>query len=147
MSIKTTIQSRIKQAMIEKDKDLLMVLRNMLTGFMQVEKLSGIENIDDAEATNVLEKMLKQGKDSLDVYVSQNRPELATVESYQVGVIEQYLPKKMSVDETRAVIAALIQDGKTNIGAIMGGIKSYGTTIDRGIVAKLVPELLKELAN
>ncbi len=92
---------------------------------------------DDAMIADVLRKMIKQRRDSIAMYETGNRPELAAAEAAEVTLIEHFLPKQMSPDEARAAIAAVAADigatGPKDMGRLMAEVKArHGGTMDMG---------------
>ena len=109
MALKETIEAGIKDAMRAKDADRLRALR-AIKSMILLEETSG-SNADglsaDAEM-KILMKAAKQRKDSLDVYVTQNRPDLAEKEQAELSIIEEFLPKQLSEEELTTRIAEII---------------------------------------
>jgi uncharacterized protein len=102
---------------------------------------------DDAMVTEVLQKMIKQRRESVDLYRKGGREELAAAEEAEIAVIERFLPKQMSDDEAKAAIAAIIsQTGASSMkdmGRVMGLVKEQlGTAIDPARASGLVREML-----
>jgi uncharacterized protein YqeY len=127
MSLKGQITEDVKSAMKAGEKDRLKVLRLITAAIKQVEVDQRIE-LDDAATLDVLNKMLKQRRDSIDQYVKGNRQDLADVEQAEIEVIQGYLPEQMSeadvdklIDET---IAATGAESIRDMGKVMGAIKA-----------------------
>jgi uncharacterized protein YqeY len=102
---------------------------------------------DDAMVTEVLQKMIKQRRESVDLYRKGGREELAAAEEAEIAVIERFLPKQMSDDEAKAAIAAIIsQTGASSMkdmGRVMGLVKEQlGTSIDPARASGLVKAAL-----
>ena len=110
--LKSRIQDDMKTAMKAGDKPRLGVIRLMLAAIKQREVDERIE-LDDAQTLAVLDKMVKQRRDSISQYESAGREDLAEVERFEVGVIQDYLPAALSETE----IAALIEEAVTASGA------------------------------
>ena len=142
------ISNDIKEAMKAKDKVRLETLRNIKKVFLEAKTAPGANDIltDDA-AMKIMQKLVKQGKDSATLYTEQGRADLAEAELAQVAVIETYLPKQMSVEELEAALKAIIAEvgaeGPKDMGKVMGTTtkKLAGLAEGRAISAK-VKELL-----
>jgi len=150
MALKETIEAGIKDAMRAKDADRLRALR-AIKSMILLEETSG-SNADglsaDAEM-KILMKAAKQRKDSLDVYVTQNRPDLAEKEQAELSIIEEFLPKQLTEAELTEKIAAIIsQVGATSpadMGKVMGvASKQLAGLADGKAISVKVGELLKK---
>ncbi len=102
---------------------------------------------DDAMVTEVLQKMIKQRRESVDLYRKGNREELAAAEEAEIAVIERFLPRQMSDDEAKAAIAAIIAEAGASsmkdMGKVMGLVKErLGTSIDPARASGLVKAAL-----
>lgn len=125
MSLFDTISNDIKAAMLAKDKIRLEALRGVKKEFLEAKTAKGAEgDLDDEQATKIIVKMVKQRKDSANIYQEQNRPELAEKELAEVAVLETYLPKQMSKEELDKAISEIIaQVGASSpkdMGKVMG---------------------------
>ena len=119
------ISSDIVAAMKAKDKVRLLALRNVKKYFIEAKTAPGSnDELTDEAAMKVLAKLAKQGRDTAQIYLSQNRADLAEEEMKQVRVIEEYLPKQMEDDELRAALSEIIAEvGATtarDMGKVMG---------------------------
>ena len=146
MSLKQQLTDDMKIAMKAGEKDRLGVIRLMLAGIKQKEVDERIE-MTDPLVLAVLEKMVKQRKDSISQYEAAAREDLAAVERYEQGVIEAYLPAKLDEASILAAIdAALVQTGASSaadIGKLMGVLKpALAGQADMGLVSKLVKQKL-----
>ncbi|MEY4986874.1 GatB/YqeY domain-containing protein [Aquirufa regiilacus] len=150
MALKETIEAGIKDAMRAKDADRLRALR-AIKSMILLEETSG-SNADglsaDAEM-KILMKAAKQRKDSLDVYVTQNRPDLAEKEQAELSIIEEFLPKQLSEEEltTRIaeIIAAVGATSPADMGKVMGAAsKQLAGLADGKAISVKVGELLKK---
>lgn len=142
MSMKQTIQNAMKDAMRAKDKVRLSAIRLIQAEFKRIEVDERIE-IDDARALAVLDKMVKQRRDSISQYEAAGRQELADVEIAEIAVIQDFLPAALSDEEISAMIqAAIEQTGATSMadmGKVMGIIKpQIQGRADAGAVSGLV---------
>ena len=127
MSLKDRISDDMKSAMKAGDKDRLKVVRLILAAIKQVEVDKRIE-LDDAAVLGVLEKMVKQRRDSVEQFQKGNRDDLAQIELSEIAVLEDYLPEQLSDDELDAmideVIAATGAESIRDMGKVMGAIKA-----------------------
>jgi len=127
MTLKGQLQDDMKTAMKTGDKDRLKVVRLIRAAINQIEVDQRIE-LDDAAVLGVLNKMVKQRRDSISQFRDGGRDDLADVEIAEIVVIENYLPEQMSDDELDAMIAKAISDiGAESIrdmGKVMGAVKA-----------------------
>ena len=142
------ISNDIKEAMKAKDKVRLETLRNIKKVFLEAKTAPGVnDTLTDDAAMKIMQKLVKQGKDSATLYNEQGRADLAEAELAQVAVIETYLPKQMSAEELetalKAIIAEVGAEGPKDMGKVMGTAtkKLAGLAEGRAISAK-VKELL-----
>ncbi len=146
MSIKQDIHSAMKDAMRAKDKARLGAIRLMQSEFKRIEVDERIE-IDDARVLAVLDKMVKQRRDSISQYETAGRPELAEIEIAEIAVIQDFLPAALSDEEITAMVeAAIAQTGASSMadmGKVMGIIKpQIQGRADAGAVSGLVKAAL-----
>ncbi len=148
MDIFNLISEDIKNAMKAKDKVKLETLRNIKKVFLEAKTAPGAnDTLSDDAALKIMQKLVKQGKDSATLYQEQGRQDLADAELAQVAVIETYLPKQMSAEELeealKAIIAEVGAEGPKDMGKVMGAAtkKLAGLAEGRAISAK-VKELL-----
>ena len=127
MTLKGQIQDDMKTAMKAGDKDRLKVVRLIRAAIERIEVDERIE-LDDAAVLGVLNKMVKQRRDSISQFRDGGRDDLADIELAEIVVIENYLPEQMSDDEIDAMIARAISDiGAESIrdmGKVMGAVKA-----------------------
>jgi uncharacterized protein YqeY len=145
-SLVQTIRAAMKAAMKDKDKDRLGTLRLILAEFKRIEVDERIE-VDDARALAVLDKMVKQRRDSAQQYAGAGRQELADQENAEIDVIQEFLPAQLSAQELDSLIdAAIAASGATGMaamGAVMAQLKpQLQGRADVGAVSKLVKERL-----
>ena len=149
MSLKTQLTDDMKTAMKSGDKDRLGVIRLVNAGIKQREVDERIE-LDDAQVLSVLEKMLKQRRDSVQQFEAAARQDLADKEKFEIGVIQHYLPAQMTADEVNAAIAAAVTESGATSAKDMGKIMSLvkpkvaGRT-DMGKLSELVKAKLAAL--
>ena len=149
MSLKNQITEDMKSAMKAGEKDRLKVVRLIRAAIKQVEIDKRIE-LDDAAVLAVLDKMVKQRRDSVDQFEKGNREDLAAIERAEIVVLEDYLPEQLSADELAAmvdeVIAATGAAGIRDMGKVMGQIKAKAAgRADMGAVSATVKERLNAL--
>ncbi|MDJ0751749.1 MAG: GatB/YqeY domain-containing protein [Woeseiaceae bacterium] len=142
MSLKDQITQDMKSAMKAGDKDRLKVVRLVLAAIKQVEVDKRVE-LDDAGVLSVLEKMVKQRRDSVDAFEKGGRMDLADIERAEIAVLQDYLPEQLSADELAAlvdeVIAATGASSMKDMGKVMGQIKSKAAgRADMGAVSAAV---------
>lgn len=120
------IKEAVKAAMRAKEKERLNALRLITSEFKRVEVDERID-IDDARALAILDKMLKQRRDSLAQYEAAGRDDLAAVEQFEMNVISEYMPEPLSDDELAKLVAdAIAQSGAASMqdmGKVMGILK------------------------
>jgi len=142
MSLKDQIIEDMKSAMKAGDKDRLKVVRLIMAAIKQVEVDKRIE-LDDAAVLSVLDKMVKQRRDSVEQFQKGNRNDLADIELAEIVVLENYLPEQLSDAELDAMIdAAIASTGAESIrdmGKVMGQIKAQAAgAADMGAVGAKV---------
>lgn len=148
MELFEQVSKDIVAAMKAKDKVALEALRNIKKVFIEAKTAPGSnDELDDATAMKILQKLAKQGHDAADLYVAQNRQDLADAELAQVKVIESYLPQPMSVEEIEAAVKEIIaQTGASSIkemGKVMGvASKQLAGKADGKAISDAVKRLL-----
>ena len=148
--LREKIQSETVTAMKAKDKDRTAALRLIGAKIKDRDielRTSDKKPEDDDLVTDVLMKMAKQRRESIEMYEGGGRQELADKEKAELAVIEEFLPKQLSEDETRAAIALikadLGADGMKDMGRVMGELKArHGATLDMTKASGLVKEAL-----
>ena len=146
MSLKHQITEDMKTAMRAKDSVRLGAIRLLLAAIKQREVDERIEPTDN-DVIAVIEKMLKQRRDSITAYESANRTDLADIEKFEVIVLQAYLPQQLTDDEIKAllenVIAELGATGMKDMGAVMTAIKpSVAGKADMGKLSGLIKTML-----
>lgn len=148
MSLTEKVNNEIKDAMRAKDQDRLRALRAIKSALLlaQSEKGAGGEVSEQVEF-QILQKQLKQRKESAEIYKQQGRADLAEPELKEAEVIESFLPKMMGEDEVRPIIKAIIEQvGATSaadMGKVMGAAtKQLAGKADNKMVSTIVKELL-----
>lgn len=125
MDLFDQISNDIKEAMKAKDKVRLETLRNVKKFFLEAKTAPGAsETLNDDAAVKIIQKLSKQGKDAAEIYITQNRQDLADSELAQVRVLEDYLPKQLTPEELEAQIKMIIAEadasGAKDMGKVMG---------------------------
>lgn len=148
MSLKSTIESEVKQAMLNKDKDRLRALRAIKSQILlaETEKGGGGELSEEVEI-KLLTKAAKQRRDSIRIFEEQGRNDLAATEKSELEVIESFLPKQLSEEEVEAevkkVIAEVGASGHQDMGKVMGiATKKLAGKADGKIISILAKKLL-----
>jgi uncharacterized protein len=149
MSLKTTIDNDIKQAMLAREKEKLEALRAIKSMILLAEtdktNLNGVTS--DVE-NKLLMKAAKQRKESAEIFQKEGREDLATRELFQLDVISNYLPKQLSEEEVKAQLVKIIEQvgakGPQDMGKVMGtATKALAGKAD----GKLISEIVKKLLN
>ena len=146
MSLKARLTEDMKAAMKGGDKERLGVIRLVNAAIKQREVDERIQ-LDDAQVLAVLEKMLKQRKDSIEQFRAGGRDDLAAQEEFEAGVIQSYLPAPLSDAEIDAIVAKAIADagaaGAKDMGKVVGLVKpQVAGRADMGKVSALVKQKL-----
>ena len=142
------ISNDIKDAMKAKDKVRLETLRNVKKVFLEAKTAPGAnDTLTDDAAMKIMQKLVKQGKDSATLYTEQGRADLAEAELAQVAVIETYLPKQMSAEELevalKAIIAEVGAEGPKDMGKVMGtATKKLAGLAEGRAISAMVKQLL-----
>ena len=142
------ISNDIKDAMKAKDKVRLETLRNIKKVFLEAKTAPGANyTLTDDSAMKIMQKLVKQGKDSATLYTEQGRADLAEAELAQVAVIETYLPKQMSAEELevalKAIIAEVGAEGPKDMGKVMGtATKKLAGLAEGRAISAMVKQLL-----
>ena len=151
MSLKIQIEEKLKQALKEKDKSTYSTLRLVVSAIKDAEianRIKDNKNISDADIISILKKMIKQRNESSEVYKKAGRTELLETETKEINIINVFLPKQLSEDETKKICAETIKSvgasTMKDMGKVMGQLKSkYSDTLDFSKVSLIIKELLK----
>lgn len=149
MELSKKINEDIKQAMLARDKKKLEALRAIKASLLLAKTgkdVSGGEIPNEVEL-KLLQKLVKQRKESAEVYISQNRKDLADVELYQLSIIEKYLPEQMSREEIFEIVNKIISEtGASTIkdmGKVMGiASKQLAGKADNKTISNIVKQIL-----
>lgn len=138
----------MKDAMKSKDEKTLRALRAIKAAILLAKTAEGgTGQLAEADEVKMLQKLVKQRKDSLEIYEKQDRKDLAQKEIEEITVIEQFLPKQMSADELKKIIADIIQEtgasSPADMGKVMGAAnKKLAGQADGKTISGVVKELL-----
>jgi hypothetical protein len=146
MPLKAQITEDMKSAMKAGEKDRLKVVRLMLSAIKQVE-VDTRKELDDATILGIIDKMVKQRRDSVEQFSKGNREDLAAIERAEIEILDTYMPEQLSDAELSAlideVIAATGAESIRDMGKVMGGIKARAAgKADMGAVGAKVKERL-----
>lgn len=148
MNLFDQVSADIKEAMLAKDKIRLQALRGVKKEFLEAKTAKGGDGeLSDEAAAKILQKMIKQRKESADIYTTQARPELAQDELAEAAYIEVYLPKQITAEELEAAIKIIIEQvgatGAKDMGKVMGvATKSLAGKVEGRMISETVKRLL-----
>ena len=146
MSLKDQITEDMKIAMRAKDAPRLLTIRGLLAACKQREVDERIV-LDDAAVIAIVDKLVKQRKDSIAQFTAGNRPDLVDKEAAELQVLEGYLPQRLGADEIAAQVAVIVAElgatGPCDMGKVMGAVKAkLAGTADMGLVSAAVKKAL-----
>ena len=147
MALEQNIMVELKAAMLAKDEAKLRGLRAIKAAIIILKTSEVGKEISEEEEMKILQKLVKQRKESIDIYTKQGREDLAKTEQEEVAVIELFLPQMMSEEEIRVALKDIITSvGATTpaeMGKVMGAAnKAFAGKADNKIVSALVKEML-----
>ena len=148
MSLEKTVNDQIKTAMLAKDEAGLRALRAIKAAILLAKTAEGAGEVMSAdEETKLLQKLVKQRRDSLEIFTQQNREDLAKKESEEIAVIEKFLPKQFSAEELKEAVSAIISaigaSSPADMGKVMGmASKQLTGKADGKAIAEVVKLLL-----
>ena len=148
MSLEQKIMAELKTAMLAKDEKGLRSLRAVKAAILLAKTSEGAGGeLKEEDEIKLLQKLVKQRKDSLEIYQQQNRSDLAQKEQEEIEIIEKFLPQQLSADELKIVISKIIADvGATSpadIGKVMGAAtKQLAGKADGKTISSVVKEIL-----
>lgn len=148
MNIFDQISEDIKAAMKARDKVRLDTLRNIKKVFLEAKTAPGAnDTLEDADALKIIQKLAKQGRETAQTYVANNRQDLADDELAQVAVLEEYLPKALSEAEIEAEVRKIIAEtgasSMKDMGRVMGAAsKQMAGRADGRLISEIVKRLL-----
>ena len=143
MSIQNLISEDIKKAMLAREVDKLAALRSVKSAILLEASKDGSSEISDDIALKIITKLVKQRKDSAQIYKEQNRPDLESDELKQLKYLEFYLPEQLSNDEIETIVNKIIVDNNASsmkdMGRVMGlASKVLGGKADGKLIAQIV---------
>ena len=146
MTLKERISEDMKTAMRAKDTARLGTIR-LLQAAMKQKEVDERVTLDDAAVIAIVDKLIKQRKDSVAAFVQANRQDLADVEQAEIGVLEVYLPQRLSAAEidaaVKAIVASVGANGPGDMGKVMGAVKTQlAGKADMGLVSAAVKAAL-----
>jgi uncharacterized protein YqeY len=148
MSLETEVMSLMKDAMKNKDEAMLRGLRAIKAEIIKAKTDPGANGeISPDTELKLLQKLVKQRKDSLAIYEQQSRPDLAVKESEEIAIIEKFLPAQMSEEDVKAAVQAIITElgasGPQDLGKVMGlATKQLAGLTDGKIISAIAKSLL-----
>ena len=148
MSLEQKIMVDLKTAMLAKDEKSLRSLRAIKAAIINLKTSEGFSGeIKEDDENKLLQKLVKQRKESLDIFEKQSRNDLAEKEREEIEVIEKFLPKQLSEEELKEVIASIIKGtgatSQADMGKVMGmANKQLGGKADGKTIAAIVKEIL-----
>lgn len=148
MDLEKTINDEIKSAMISKNEVRLRSLRAIKAALLLAKTEKGSSpTLSEDQEIKILQKLVKQRKDSAQIYKDQNRPDLLQIEEEEIKVIEEFLPAQLSEDEIRSVIQKIIDTTQASsikdMGKVMGlASQSLAGKAENKTIANIVRELL-----
>lgn len=148
MSLEQKIMGELKTAMLAKDEKALRSLRAIKAAILLAKTSEGATGeLKGEDEIKLLQKLVKQRKDSLEIYTQQNRADLAQKEREEIEVIEKFLPQQLSADELRTALKQVITEtgasGLADMGKVMGvATKKFAGKADGKTISNLVKELL-----
>lgn len=148
MSLETQVMDLLKQAMKDKNQVALRTLRAIKAALLEAKTAANAkETLDENDELKIIQKLVKQRRDSLAIYKEQNREDLAITEEEELKVLETFLPKQMDEAELtsalKEIIAKLSASTPKDMGKVMGAAsKELAGKADGSMIAKIVKELL-----
>ena len=150
MSLKNQIEEKLNQALKAKDKNTYPTLRLVVSAIKDAEiagRSKGQKEMTDADIMAILKKMIKQRNESCEVYKKAGRNELLENETKEIEVINAFLPKQLSEDETKKICADVVKSvgasSMKDMGKVMGALKSkHSDTLDFSKVSSIIKKLL-----
>lgn len=150
MALEQQIMTELKAAMLSKNEAALRSLRAIKAAILLAKTSEGANGeLKEEDEQKLLQKLVKQRRDSLEIFQQQNRPDLAKTEQEELDVIEKFLPKQLSADELKEAVAKIIADtgasSPADMGKVMGlATKQLAGKADGKAISGLVKELLSK---
>ena len=151
MSLKNLIEEKLNRALKDKDKNTYPTLRLVVSAIKDAEianRTKESNSVSDGIIIAILKKMIKQRNESCEVYKKAGRQELLETETNEINVINKFLPKQLSDEETKKICEEAIKTSSAtslkDMGKVMGQLKlKYSDTLDFSKVGSIIKELLK----
>ena len=143
-TLENIIQKDLVQGMKDHQEHTVSALRSVKTAIMEVKtSANGKKNLDDGDIVKIIQKLVKQRKESMDIYSQAGRHELADNENQEMLVLMDYLPKTLTESEVEEIVAKTIADldaaSMKDMGKVMGFIsKTYAGQVDGSVVSRIV---------
>lgn len=149
MNLEQKIMGELKTAMLAKDEKALRSLRAIKAAILLAKTSEGAGGgLTEEDEIKLLQKLVKQRKDSLEIFQQQNRADLAKKEQEEIEVIEKFLPKQLAIDELKAEVVAIVAEVGALSAADMGKVMSVATKKLAGKAdGKTISGLVKELLS
>ena len=149
MSLEQKVMAELKTAMLAKNEGGLRGLRAIKAAIIVAKTAEGAGGVlKEEDETKLLQKLVKQRKDSLEIFQQQNRADLAQKEQEEIAVIEQFLPKQLSADELKAAVSKIIAETGASSPADMGKVMGVATKQLAGLAdGKTISATVKELLS
>ena len=150
MTLEQKIMPELKAAMLAKDEKTVLGLRAIKAAIIVAKTAEGAGGeLKEEDEIKLLQKLVKQRRDSIDIFTQQNRPDLAVKEQEEIEVIEKFLPKQLSQDELREEVGKLIAESGATSPAEMGKViglanKKLAGRADGKTISSVVKELLSK---
>lgn len=149
MNLEQQIMAQMKDAMKAKDEAALRGLRAVKAAILIAKTAGGSGELTADDELKLLQKLVKQRKDSLEIFQQQNRTDLAKKEEEEISIIEKFLPKQLGADELKAIIAEIITNtgasSPADMGKVMGvASKQLAGQADGKTISAVVKELLSK---
>jgi uncharacterized protein YqeY len=147
MNLEQKVMAELKTAMLAKDEKALRSLRAIKAAILLAKTAEGVGGkLKEEDEIKLLQKLVKQRKDSLEIYQQQNRTDLAQKEQEEIEVIEKFLPKQLSADELKILVTKIIAEVGANSPADMGKVMGAATKQLAGKAdGKTISAVVKEL--
>lgn len=151
MSLEQKIMTDLKTAMLAKDEKGLRSLRAIKAAILLLKTSEGAGGeLKEEDETKLLQKLVKQRKDSLEIYQQQNRTDLAQKEQEEIEIIEKFLPKQLSIEELKQELSLIINEvgafSQADMGKVMGAAtKKLAGKADGKTISAIVKELISNI--
>ena len=145
-SIKSLIEENVKTSMKERNKEKTLTLRMAISEFKK-EEIDKQVDLTDEDSIRIIQRMIKQRKESMSQFIDAGRDELAEKEEAEITILKEFLPEQLSEEEITSIVLEVISEtGSTepaDMGKVMGALKSkIQGNADMGLVSKIVKENL-----